>query len=69
MNKSQNNATVYVDPIARAISADATFCDDIPNVVPLSVTIDAANQLAALTDKGQYLYFLCQSAMDAGVKR
>ena len=68
MNKSQNNATVYVDPIARAISADATFCDDI-NVVPLTITVDAANQLAGITEKGQYLYFICQSAFDAGVKR
>ena len=69
MSDSKNDSIVYLDPIGRAISADATFCDDIQNVVPLTITIDAANQLAALTDKGQYLYFLCQSAMDAGVKR
>ena len=69
MSDSKNNSIVYLDPIGRAISADATFCDDIQNVVPLTITVDAANQLAGITEKGQYLYFICQSAFDAGVKR
>lgn len=67
MSDSKNDSIVYLDPIGRAISADATFCDD--NVVPLTITVDAANQLAGITEKGQYLYFICQSAFDAGVKR
>ena len=69
MKKNQNNKTLYIDPIGRAISADATFCDDIPNMVPTQVTITEAQKLASLMDKGTYLYFLCQSAIDAGVVR